>query len=1044
MQDLASSAMEMQAMLSAHGGEAAFLVDATDPLQPIVACNPALCRLYGYPHETLCGSSWTNLHSGPEDDANQIESLDRGRGAIREDRACVLTLLSYRQDGQILHTCVRLVSLGHDHAGNASSRRLMGVIETDVSDLQRMRRMISDQQRLLSARSSILRVFADQPNPDILYLHACDALMQHLPELYAWVALPGHADSEATPMTMAAGPDGIEPPPVEEQESGIARIVDECLAHGKICGIDELGPDTASPGERLWAERCGLRSMLALPLGHGGRHAVALALFAPRPGCFGTETLICYTEIVDTINLGLVALERERELRLTRDFYAAVSEINQLITRRPDPDTLFEGLCTLILDHAGMDAIWVGLVQPDLRIRVVACATAPDLEFDPYGLDLSAAAGQPNGRGPAGRAIRTGRMQVVEDLARDAHFKHWRSIHTRSELRAVAAFPFERGGEIVGVVSVSSRQPDLFSAPLVDLMQRLAHNITFGLDDYDRGRNLEYLALHDPMTGLHNRSVFQDRLHQMLHETSRQPGLHAVALLDLDDFKSVNDHYGHSAGDHLLTVVAHRLRPILRAGDTLARLGGDEFGLLLPAVQDVHMLRGILDRMLAAVKMPIELPDGSRHNIGASIGVSTAANDLATEDLLKRADYALYRAKSRGGRGYAFFDTGLEAEIHARNHVRNNFSHALHAGRIVLHYQPQIDLLNDRVLGAEVLVRWQDGDRVLRPDQFIGEVESDTELSRALGVNILLRAADQLDTWSRQGLNYDLNVNIGLKHLAGSHFPEDIDEVIARYPRAAGHLGIEITEREALGNPERVRQHLDWAARRGVRAHLDDFGTAYATLEWLQTLPIAGIKLDVRFVRGILENPHNLGIAASMSVLAMLDDLHLVAEGIENQAERDMLLDLGIRYGQGYYFSPALPIEEFDAWTAAHEPGTDTAANPAFDDLLGLQVMVAQVAAVVHLFELALEPQAAPPVLSHLLSPGKLPLIRWLGRQMPRGMNPVAYDDIRTALERLLACASESLHAWQHDPVGPGAGRIDELQDHLAELRRQARRFSQA
>ncbi|AOV15759.1 hypothetical protein BJI67_00620 [Acidihalobacter aeolianus] len=1036
--------MDMQAALTAHSDEAAFLVDATDPLQPIIACNPALSRLYGYPQDKLRGNSWTHLHSGPEDDTDHVESLDRGREAIRDGTACVLTLLSYRQDGQVLHTRVRFVSLEYARTDNSSHPRLMGVIETDITELQRLNRMVTDQQRLLTARSAILRVFAEQPEPDTLYRHACVALMQNLPELRAWVALPGQTDAPPILMGLTSEPGDAEPPPITDNEAAIARTVAESLASGRICGIEELSADEATPDECLWAERTGVRSMLALPLGHGGRRTAALILFAPKSSGFGSETLICYQEIVDTINLGFVALERERELRLTRDFYAAVSEINRLITRRPDPDTLFEGLCTLILDHASMDAIWVGLLQPDLRIRVVACATAPDLEFDPYALDLSAAAGQPSGHGPAGRAIRTGRMQVVKDLTHDEHFSHWRSIHSRSELRAVAAFPFKRGGEIVGVVSVSSRQPDLFSAPLVDLMQRLAHNITFGLDDYDRGRNLEYLALHDPMTGLHNRSVFQDRLHQMLHEVTRQPDLHAVALLDLDDFKSVNDHFGHGAGDHLLTVIAQRLRPILRAGDTLARLGGDEFGLLLPGVQDVHMLRGILDRMLNAVKQPVELPDGSQQGIGASIGVSTASSELTTEDLLKRADYALYRVKSRGGHGYAFFDTGLEAEIHARNHVRNNFTNALHAGQIVLYYQPQIDLLNDRVLGAEVLVRWQDGDRVLPPDQFIGEVESDTELSRALGLNILLRAADQLDTWSRQGLNYDLNVNIGLKHLAGGHFTEDIDEVIARYPRAAGHLGIEITEREALGNPERVGRHLEWAARRGVRAHLDDFGTAYATLEWLQALPIAGIKLDVRFVRGILENPHNLGIAASMSVLAMLDDLHLVAEGIENRAERDMLLDLGIRYGQGYYFSPALPIDEFDAWTAAHEPGTDIAASPAFDDLLGLQVMVAQVAAVVHLFELALELQPAPPVLLHLLNPGKLPLIRWLGRQMPSGMNLAAYDDIRAALERLLAHAAESLQTWQHDPAGLGTDRIDELQDLLGELHHQARRCTQA
>ncbi|AOU99341.1 hypothetical protein BI364_16645 [Acidihalobacter yilgarnensis] len=1037
--DSARATINARDLLDAYGGEAAFVVDTDDPRQPIVDCNAALCRLYGYTRDTLCGNSWLALHLGPTDGEAQHRLVDQGRAAVTDRSPCVLTLTGYRHDGQTLRAHLRLIKL--DYPDEAGGSRYMGGIETDVTALYRAHRIVDDQRRLLTTRSAIQHLIARRPSPEHLFQATCETLMRRMPELLAWISTP---DSERTRLLATAGP---EHPPAPVAVDGVpfgtaqsGHPVGDCFTSGHAHQVHDLMNHPAMDGCRDWAQRADMRAMLALPIRHANHGGGVLSLFAQEPGYFNDELIRCCEGIGEALELGLQALERDRELRLTRDFYAALSEINQLITRHPEPEALFKGICNLIFAHASMDAIWIGLLEPDQRIRVVASAIAPDIDFDPYALDLSADTDRPNGQGSAGCAIRTGHMQVVEDLVQAVGFKHWHDVHRRSNLRAVAAFPFTRRGATIGVVSVSSRRPGLFSAPLVDLLQRLSHNISFGLDDYDRDRDLEYLALHDPLTGLHNRSAFQDRLRLALDESGRQPNPSAVALLDLDTFKEVNDQHGHNAGDHLLIEIAQRLKPAVRAGDTVARLGGDEFGVLLPHVQDADTLRTVLERILTEVARPIVLPDGSRHTIGVSIGVVIANHGMSLEDLLKRADYALYRVKNRGGQGYAFFDQTLEAEVNSRNRVRRDFVRALDEHAVILHYQPQMDLERNCIHGAEVLVRWQDGDELLHPASFIDEVESDTGLACELGHNVLERAATQIDDWLAAGEDYRLSVNIGLKHLSSSRFPDDIERVITRHPQAIGRLNIEITERAALHSPERARQHLEWAASRGIAAHLDDFGTAYASLEWLQTLPIAGIKLDVKFVRGILQDSHNLAIATSMSVLASLEGLQLVAEGIENRAERDILLDLGITLGQGYFFSPALPAGDFTDWARAYSSEHE-ALDPRrapFQDYLGLQVLLSQIAAAVHLFELALEPRRPPPVLEYLLKPAKLPLYRWLERHASSCGHQIGFTRIQTAFERLHEHALQTLQVWRHDPTALSPAHIDTLQTLLAELREYA------
>ena len=456
-------------------------------------------------------------------------------------------------------------------------------------------------------------------------------------------------------------------------------------------------------------------------------------------------------------------------------------------------------------------------------------------------------------------------------------------------------------------------------------------------DITEHKRNLEQihqLAFYDALTGLPNRRLLHERLQHALDQRQRHRQEGALLFIDLDNFKNLNDTLGHAMGDQFLLQVAQRLRSQVRQEDTLARLGGDEFVLMLEHLsttpdQVLGEIEAVANKLLASLAKPYEL-QGQCHTSTASIGVTlfSEAEDTV-EELLKRADLAMYQAKAAGRNAVRFFNPQMQAEALARVGLEKDLRQCLADGSgLLLHYQPQIDR-HGRLIGAEALVRWQHAERgLIPPGNFIPLAES-TDLIFPLGRWILEEACHQLAAWAShpQLAQIALAVNVSARQL---HHPDFVSEVLNILEQSGAdprRLELELTESQLAEDVEVLIGRMEQLRSRGVSFSLDDFGTGYSSLAYLKRLPLASLKIDRGFVRDLLTDPNDAAIIRTMLALGQSLDLEVVAEGVETVEQRDALLELGCHLFQGYLFARPGPAALLEQWAS---PG-DT-RPPRLDD----------------------------------------------------------------------------------------------------------------
>jgi diguanylate cyclase (GGDEF)-like protein/PAS domain S-box-containing protein len=422
-------------------------------------------------------------------------------------------------------------------------------------------------------------------------------------------------------------------------------------------------------------------------------------------------------------------------------------------------------------------------------------------------------------------------------------------------------------------------------------------------------RELERRALYDPLTGLPNRSLFRDRLEHALDRAPRSSTWVSVALLDLDRFKIVNDSLGHGRGDELLAAVARRLAGSLRRRDTLARLGGDEFAVLLETV-DTTDIEPIIDRLLDAFAEPFPL-EGSDVRISASVGIVTNSEEVGTaEDLLRLADVAMYEAKREAGSHFHVFDADRdEAETH-RLRRETQLYRALENEEFRLFYQPVVELASGRIVGAEALIRWQHPvEGLVSPGEFI-PIAEETGFIVPMGAWVKRTACARTRAWidAFDRPDFEISVNLSALHFELPDFLERIDDTLRSADLPASNLQIELTERALLRGLPQVGGLRD----RGVRVAVDDLGTGYSSLEYLIRLDVDTLKIDRAIVSGVGQDPRNTAVVESILLIADRLGLGVIAEGIETEAQRGTLEQLGCRFGQGYLLGRPMPPEAFE------------------------------------------------------------------------------------------------------------------------------------
>lgn len=426
---------------------------------------------------------------------------------------------------------------------------------------------------------------------------------------------------------------------------------------------------------------------------------------------------------------------------------------------------------------------------------------------------------------------------------------------------------------------------------------------------------LEHIAHYDALTHLPNRVLLADRIQQAMLQAQRRGNSLAVAFLDLDGFKTVNDVHGHSMGDELLIAIAARLRAALREGDTLARLGGDEFVAILTDLEDGKDCEPILSRLLIAAAEPLSLHH-IELQVSASIGVTIYPQDgVDAEQLLRHADQAMYLSKQTGKNCFHLFDVAQDAAIKVQRDDLTQMQRALMHQEFVLYYQPKVNMRTGQVFGAEALIRWQHPQKgLLAPASFLPVVENHL-FSVELGEWVIATALAQIHVWQKQGINVAVSVNVGAIQLQQADFTQRLDKLLSAYPRSVySMLELEILESSALDDIDKVSKVIYLCQGLGIRFALDDFGTGYSSLRYLKRLPAEVLKIDQSFVRDMLEDEGDLAIIHGVIGLASAFQRSVIAEGVESIAHGQKLLAIGCDFAQGYGIAKPMPADTFPTW----------------------------------------------------------------------------------------------------------------------------------
>jgi diguanylate cyclase (GGDEF)-like protein len=601
------------------------------------------------------------------------------------------------------------------------------------------------------------------------------------------------------------------------------------------------------------------------------------------------------SQLLDSLRERQVLLERLAQLQRGIVDRLPVHEVLEAVV---------EGACELL--DCGVGILWIA--DPDDPDHAAAVAAIGEDDA------LMAERGRkPAGAGLGGRAMREGMLVVADAVTGADSLADLVDFPVTVPTAAMATPVYERS-HVVGSLGVASTEPGrLFGARDQQVLISLAEHASLALNHARAVEEAVHEALHDSLTGLPNRSLFLDRMRHALARAERESEPVAVLFCDLDGFKTVNDSLGHRTGDRLLVMVAERLAERLQPDDTIARLGGDEFAVLLEELREPGDAARAAQRLLDALEAPFELRDREFY-VSVSIGIATGKDDAET--LLRDADLAMYRAKSRGKGRYAVFEPGMHTAIVERLELEVDLKRALEREELAVVYQPIFSLVSGSVTGVEALVRWHHPTRgIVMPESFIPLAEESGMIGE-LGRWVLRKACHQGALWRAKypghpGLG--IGVNVSVAQLREPGLVREVSEALAESQLDATGLTLEITETALMESFDEAIEEVDALKALGVDLAIDDFGTGYSSLRYLRRLPLDVMKIEKSFVDGIGRPGEEPDLLRAIIDLANIFGLRVVAEGIERPEQRERLLELGCELGQGHLLAEPLDAAGTDA-----------------------------------------------------------------------------------------------------------------------------------
>ena len=699
----------------------------------------------------------------------------------------------------------------------------------------------------------------------------------------------------------------------------------------KPCIANDLLDEAGSAAWDVEGRKAGIEAVAALPLTRGGLSVGVLIACLGTAGALDEGLVSLLSTMADNLSFALDNFDRETEFksseratrRLARMF-AALSATNEAILRAKSAAELYQLVCDAGVHGGKFYGAMVLLSEPGSTWLTPVAATGgtvPLVEQTRFSIDSDS----PYGKGVCGTAFRTRKPCINKDILNSQQARPWHEAGRQSGIVACAALPLIKGGHSVGVLLFFIAKSWAVDEEIIALLIRLAENVSFALDNFDREetRNraearAQYLATHDDLTGLPNRVRFRHVLNESIKAAQRRNHKFCVMFIDLDRFKLINDTLGHVAGDLLLKEIAGRLRHCMRDTDMVARLGGDEFVVLLNETSNAQQVSGVARKILYEVVKPVVI-NGQECRVTASIGISIFPTDAVDEEsLTKKADAAMYFAKEEGRNGFRLFSTAVKIQSIERLMLETSLRLALERDEFLLFYQAKRDM-SGNISGAEALLRWQHPDLgVLAPSRFIPLAE-ETGLIVPIGKWVLETACAQNMAWQKRGLPPTrIAVNLSPRQFSDEALLIDIRAALSKSGMPPELLELEITESMVMQNVDQAMRLLREIKRMGIYLAIDDFGTGHSSMSLIKQFPIDAIKVDQSFVRDLLTDADDRAITEAIIALGKALKLRIVAEGVETQEQDAFLRERGCDEIQGFLFSEPEPADDYYAFVADH------------------------------------------------------------------------------------------------------------------------------
>jgi diguanylate cyclase (GGDEF)-like protein len=640
---------------------------------------------------------------------------------------------------------------------------------------------------------------------------------------------------------------------------------------------------------------------------------VLIALFATGRGFFDENELALLGEVASNISFALESIARQEKIERLSRIRTVLGEMNAAIVRIRSKQQLFEEACRIAQEHGKFSMAWVGVLdEATQQISPVAKAGRDEGYLEELKLTID-----PNATrnlAIAVEAIGRGAPVVCNDIATDGRMRPWRAAALQRGYRSMGMLPLLLEQRAVGVFALYSPEAGFFDEDEMKLLVELAGDIAFALQTIEKQEKLDYLSYYDPLTGLPNRTLFNDRLEQRISAAQGDRKIFSVIMLDLERFRNINDSLGRQAGDELLLQVGQRLKNALGETDILAHIGGDHFAIATRRAAEGGNVAHFIEKILTTVLGQPFAVAGNELRMASRAGVAVYPTDgTDAGSLLGNAEAALIKAKAAGER-YLFYQPKMNAAVAQTLLLENKLRQALEKEQFVLHYQPKVDLAKGTLVGLEALIRWNDPETGLVPPMRFIPLLEETGMILEVGRWAIRKALEDYREWHGRGLQPPrIAVNISLIQLRQKNFVDVVRDAIGVSPAGSHGLDLEITEslimEDVAGSIEKLRALREL----GVNLAIDDFGTGYSSLGYLARLPVNALKIDRSFIITMTKNADSMTIVSTIISLAHALNLKVIAEGVETEEQRNLLQLLKCDEMQGYLFSKPLPAAEIEA-----------------------------------------------------------------------------------------------------------------------------------